>query len=420
MATSAAVIDDLLAPISEERPAGEDITLLPEWTALNEARRSDPIVGRENADWPLIQRLVTDALAHKSKHLLLGVWLMEANIKLDGFPGLRDSARLLRGLIEKYWDLGLYPEAEGGDLQYRAQPLDWLSGENLPRAIRQIPITARADGGRDYSYLDFRQSRQIGWEKDLRNALGDIDPEKEKKRKDALAGGGVSAEAFEDAVKSSSRASLESLCASLDEASEEFLKLDGVVDEKFGAEAPGTSESKEALEDCRRLSGDFLKRKREEEPDPASAANAQGAVSAPGTVIIPMPFASEGFDGGSWATAEEHVRGGRIAEGLAEMTRLAAQQYGRVRFQQRLRLAEICLSIDRQRLAIAILEELAKNIDDQKLDHWESPELLGRVWGRLYRCYKTAEPGSEQSLRAVMLFDRLCRVDPWQAYRWDQ
>src|SRR5213076_249264 len=95
-------------------------------------------------------------------------------------------------------------------------------------------------------------------------------------------------------------------------------------------------------------------------------------------------FAMDGGDGGSWARAEELIREGKLNEGLAEMTRQAAQEYGRVRFQHRLRLAEICLSTNRQRLAIAILEELAKQIDDLKLDAWESPELLGRVWGRLY------------------------------------
>jgi type VI secretion system protein ImpA len=421
MATPATVIDDLLAPISAELPAGEDITLAAEWTAINEARRPDPIVGRENADWPLIQRLLTDALARKSKNLVLGVWLMEASIKLSGFAGLRDSAHVLRRLILEYWDLGLYPEAEGGDLQFRAKPLEWLGEDNLPRAIRQIPLTARSDGGRDYSYFDFRQSREIGWEKDLRNALGDIDPEKEAKRRRALERGGVSAEAFEEAVKSTRRAGVEAIRASLDEAWGEFQQLDRVIDERFGTEAPSTSEAKEALEDCRRLTDDLLKRKRQEEPDQVAAPQEAADGSAQTAKFFsPEPLAAESFDGGWWAKAEELVRAGRIPEGLAEMTRLAAQQYGRARFQQRLRLAEICLGIDRRRLAIAILEELAKNIDELKLENWESPELLGRVWGRLCRCYKAAEPGSAEAARAATLFDRLCRLDPWQAFRWDQ
>jgi type VI secretion system protein ImpA len=422
MATAAPAIDILLTPISEERPAGDDITLAPEWMAIKEARRPDKLTERENADWPLIQQLLSDALTHKSKDLLLAVWLTEANVKVAGFAGLRESARLLYGLITQYWDKGLYPEADGGDLQFRAKPLEWLNGDNLPRAVRQIPLTARTDGSRDYSYLDYRQSRQIGWEKDIRDSLGDIDPEKEARRRAALERGGVSAEAFEEAIKSTRRAGLEVIRADLEAAWEEFHRLDQAIEEKFGAEAPGTSDAKEAFEDCRRLLEDFLRRKRQEEPDsaPANEAHPSGTPRT-NSAFAPAAWDASGIPegGGSWAKAEELVRNGQIQEGLAEMTLLAAQQYGRARFQQRLRLAEICLGIDRRRLGIAILEELTKVIDELKLDQWESSEMLGRVWGRLYQCYKSEEPGSELTARAAMLFDRLCRLDPWQALRWD-
>src|ERR1035441_6374825 len=208
MATPALILDNLLAPISADHPAGEDISLAPEWQAINEARRRDKVLGRQNADWPLIGQLLSEALAHKSKDLRLAVWLIETKVKLHGFAGLRDSLQLLRALIVNYWDSGLYPEIEGGDLQFRAMPLDYFGSDNLPGDIRQIPLTTRTDGGRDYSYLDYRQSRAIGWEKDIRNSLGDIDVSKEEKRKTALAAGGVSAEMFEEAVKATRRASL--------------------------------------------------------------------------------------------------------------------------------------------------------------------------------------------------------------------
>jgi hypothetical protein len=94
-------------------------------------------------------------------------------------------------------------------------------------------------------------------------------------------------------------------------------------------------------------------------------------------------------------------------------------QYGRVHFQHRLRLAEICLKIDRKRLAIAILEELARTIDEMHLEKWESPEMLGRVWGRLYQLYRDAEPDSEQASRGTSYLDRLCKLDPWQVLGWD-
>ena len=425
MATPAPILEDLLTPISEEHPAGEDITLAPEWQAINEARRRDKLLDRQNADWPLIRQLLSQALAHKSKDLRLAIWLTEANVKLHGFAGLRDSLQLLRGLIMNFWDLGLYPEIDGGDLQFRAMPLDWFRGDNLPRAVRQIPLTARTDGGRDYSYLDYRQSRAIGWEKDTRNSFGDIDSTKEEKRKAALAAGSVSAEMFEEAVQATHRAGIETTHTHFDEVWEELQRLDRILDEKFKPDVPGTTDTKEALEDSGRVLDDLLKRKRQEEPDPAPPGEpvAPADSKAPGRQLVPLPaaFLSDGADiGGSWAQAEELVRQGSLQEGLAEMTRLASQQCGRVSFLHRLRLAEICLSIDRNRLAIAILEDLAQSIDELHLEKWEAPELLGRVWGRLHRCYREAEPGSEQATRAAAFLDRLRKLDPWQALRWDE
>src|SRR6478672_9013824 len=151
MAIPPLAIDEILAPISEEHPAGEDISLAPEWTTINEARRQDKLLGRQNADWPMLHELLSACLAHKAKDLRLAMWLTEAEVKLHGFAGLRDSFKMLSGLITKFWDSGLYPEVDGGDLQFRAMPLVWMTGDKLPDAIREIPITARNDGGTDYS-----------------------------------------------------------------------------------------------------------------------------------------------------------------------------------------------------------------------------------------------------------------------------
>jgi type VI secretion system protein ImpA len=425
MSIPALAIEELVAPISEERPAGEDISLAPEWQTINEARRQDRLLGRQNTDWPMLHEVLVDCLAHKAKDIRLAMWLTEAEVKLHGFAGLRDSFRLLSGLITNFWDSGLYPEAEGGDLQFRAMPLVWMTGDKLPDAIREIPITARTDGGTDYSQRDYTISRDVGAEKDLVNANGDIDEDKQRRRQSKLAAGHISVEMFEEAVRATRRAGLEAIAEVLDQAFAEFKALDKLLDEKFGDEAPGTSEAREAFEACIGLVGMLLKRKREEEPGQVAAAGGAEAqvtqqTSGSGSGFMLDSFANDASGGGSWSKAEELIRGGRIQDGLAEMTRQSAQEYGRVRFQHRLRLAEICLSTNRTRLALAILEELAKQIDDFKLDAWESPELLGRVWGRLYKSYKGDEPGSERALRAALLFDRLCRLDPWQALRWDE
>ena len=97
------------------------------------------------------------------------------------------------------------------------------------------------------------------------------------------------------------------------------------------------------------------------------------------------------------------------------MIRLAAAETsGRDRFQRKLLLAEVCLASKRERLARSILEELAEQIDKLQLEAWESSELISGVWTRLYRLYKQGDDSSDHD-RAAKLYERLCRLDPWQA-----
>jgi hypothetical protein len=106
------------------------------------------------------------------------------------------------------------------------------------------------------------------------------------------------------------------------------------------------------------------------------------------------------------------VRSGKLEEGLALMSRLAnTESRGRSRFHRKLQLAETCVSLGRERLARTILEELNEQIDKYHLDEWESPDLVGRVWGRLLTIYRKSEPGAD---RTQQLYRRLSHLDPWQ------
>jgi len=425
------MLEELLKPISADKPAGDDQSGEPQWQAIREARRADDKFARgswdqllKESDWHAVQELSAELLSQKTKDLRLAVFLTEANLNLEGgFAALAESLHLIRGLVTDFWDSGLFPSIEDGDIQYRAQALDWLGApEKLPEAIRSILLTKRSDGGRDYSWLNFEDARTVGWEKDLKTSTGDIDEVKARRRAERLAGGHLSREMFEQAVSSTPRAAIESISKDLEVAWTQFLELDKAIDDKFGGQGPGLHPAREAFEDCRNLILEIHKRKREQEPDPLES----GKTAQPGETERDGPGPAGGFfsddmagmsgASGSWQAAENLVKSGNVKEGLAEMTRLAASEHGRIRFHRKLRLAETCFSIKRDRLAIAILEELAKEIDEHHLESWESAELVGRVWGRLYRSYRS---GDEAQERARELFDRLCRLDPWQALRWE-
>lgn len=417
-------LEDLLAPAAGEGPAGRDISDTSEWQAIREARRSDPAGNagkwereRKDANWYAVRELASESLARRSKDLRLAVWLLEADARLHGFPGLRDSLLLMRRLIADFWDRGLYPEPE-----YRGAPLEWL-GEDLAAAIRLVPITARADGQIDYSLNDCLTARAIGYERDLVAADGTPNDVRRRRRQAALAAGQPTAELFDAAIRATPAAAFETLASDIGGSLSELRALQSELEIRLDSDMPNMQDSLQVLTEIQDFIQAQIKTKRAEEPAalpprPAIPTGDAAIPQQPLTAAAPLPHHTALTDG--WAAAEEMVHGGRVQQGLSEMTRLAALEHGRARFLRKLALAEICQSIQRDRLAISILEELAGQIDAQRLDQWESPDLVGRVWGTLYRQYRAAAPGSDQAARATALFDKLCRLDPWQALQWEQ
>src|SRR6266542_586102 len=164
MPTALLYTDELLEPVSTDQPAGVSLRWTAEWDRLKEARRADDVLEpgqwakREpkTADWRLVESLASTLLRERSKDLQLALWLTEAGMKLHGFPGLRDGLRLTRELMVRYWDVGLCPPMEDGP-EDRAGPFEWLN-QKLGESITTIPITAREDGGADYSFLDLQDA----------------------------------------------------------------------------------------------------------------------------------------------------------------------------------------------------------------------------------------------------------------------
>jgi len=432
MPTAQLYTDDLLDPISAEQPAGVDLRWTPDWDRIKEARRADDDLEsgrwakkeRKAANWSAVQEIATTLLRERSKDLQLAMWLTEANIKLHGFAGLRDGLRIARELMVRYWDNGLYPPIEDGP-EDRAGPLQWLS-DKLVDSITAIPITAREDQEEDYSLIELKDARRVGSEASYRTADGEIDPKKKRNYDDAIAAGRISMEQFERALKETKRPGYEELNSDFQQSYQEFKALENVIDEKFGNAAPNMSVCRTALNEMQQEISDIMERKRREDPDPrpvsqtdpAPAAGEANQAERGDSVVVRFPLLLSSLQGGqsavggSWQEAEMLIRSGQVDKGLAEMTRLAASETsGRNRFQRKLLLAEVCIASKRERLARQILEELAEQIDKFQLELWETSELIGSVWIRLYRLYQQADDAG----RAGKLYERLCRLDPWQA-----
>ncbi len=353
-----------------------------------------------------------EALTESTKDLRVACFLTEAAIHLDGFGALRDCLRLTKELLYRFWDRGLFPAIEDGDLDHRANSLAWLD-DRMPEVMYLAPVTARDGKEQNYSFSRYLQARDVGTEDAIQRAS--------KERREAFSGlrrqGWITMDAFEAAMKATKRKAFEAIHHPFEQAYEQFLALQKVVDEKFGEAAPSLASANNAFEEMRRLLGPTLRKKREEEPDGPPDEPPDDGTSPPATAMArAWTIGAPADSSGSWEQAEALLRAGEVDQGLQRMAALAAQETsGRARFLRKLMLVDACRSAGRQRLARTILEELNWLIGEYKLNEWESSALVGAVWSRLYRIYKNSEGSNEQE-QAADLYNRLCRLDPWQAY----
>ena len=270
-------IEEMLAPIPGDNPAGTNLQYAGLYDEINEARREDENLvqgewkrDRKVADWPRVVKLATEALATRTKDLQVGAWLLEALVKTGGFEGLRDGLTILRGLLERFWD-GLYPEIDEGDLEARANALTWLERPSmlpkLPRALKDVPISESITESR-YSYLQWEQSREF----DIPERLEGLDTDalrsiNELKRR-AADEGKITSEQWRIAKSATPRAFYELTNLLLGECWAEFQSLDQVIDGKFGRHAPSLGIVKKTLDDIRTFAEKIVKEKRILEPDP--------------------------------------------------------------------------------------------------------------------------------------------------------
>lgn len=157
--------EDLLQPIRPDMPCGADLTFSPELDAIAHARKFDDpslaqgewVTDLKEADWQFVAERCAMLLQHTTKDLRLAVWMTEAAAKHDNLRGLGDGLRVLAGLLDRFWDDGLHPRADDGDMDQRTGNLSWILSR-IPALLREMPIT---DGnGGAFSQLDLDTARK--------------------------------------------------------------------------------------------------------------------------------------------------------------------------------------------------------------------------------------------------------------------
>lgn len=293
--------DELLEPISGDEPSGTFLryeTSDTTYAEIKESRTEEEDLPqgewereRKTADWQRVEELATEALSERTKDLQIAAWLTEALVHREGFGGLRDGLRLMRGLLERFWD-SVHPRIEDGDMEFRASALTWV-GDRLGSAVRAVPLTA--DG---HSFVDYRVSRDVGYEEDAED-----DTEKREARERAIAEGRPTAEDFDAAFEATPKAWYRDLVSDLEAALEALDELEELGDEKFGDSAPSYRRLREDLGEVERIVGRLMDQKLEMDPDPVEPGVAEESSPSGGTTSGDASGGGAGSDGAGGESA---------------------------------------------------------------------------------------------------------------------
>lgn len=290
--TTAPVIDldGILQPISEDKPSGENLQYSGVYDEIREARRADLDVAQgqwqtelKTADYRHVIDVAVPALLTQTKDLQIAAWLSESLTRQYGYSGLRDSLKLMRGLQENFWET-CYPEVDEGDEEGRANAIAWMDKE-CALSIQLAPISA----GENLSYLAWEESKRFDIPENL-ETVEYADQEKYNKlRAQAEEERRTTGEMWRKSKSQTRRAFYEQLSFTLEECWTEFNSLNLEIEAKFDRnQAPAMTLLKKILEDIRSGVKRLLQEKREQEPDEAEAAVADGeeTIGENGEVVV--------------------------------------------------------------------------------------------------------------------------------------
>lgn len=224
-------LDELLAPIREQGPAGPWLRTDGVYREIKEARRQDdPTLPQgawthdlKKADWEEVARLAATALAERSKDLQLAIWLLEAEVSRSRFQGLTACVVLIRLLCEHYWE-SLHPSVDDGDLEHRMNVLRWMNDKLLP-PLRMIPLTAADRNGVEYAWADWELARR---NEQLRAA--------QSNRNEPIEG--VTAKELGSALSATATEQLMATYAGIHEAAAAVAELNRLLDQQAQDQAP--------------------------------------------------------------------------------------------------------------------------------------------------------------------------------------
>ena len=139
---SDALVDAWLQPLPDEaEPCGKDFEYENEFLELTKAGEGKPETQfgpGEAPNWREVREMA-QTLMERTRDLRVAILWVRANVNLQGFSVLPPGLRLLRGLLENFWEeLHPKPDPDDGDPYSRANALAILpQSEGLLGDLRQ-------------------------------------------------------------------------------------------------------------------------------------------------------------------------------------------------------------------------------------------------------------------------------------------
>jgi type VI secretion system protein ImpA len=159
--------------------------------------------------------------------LRLAGWWTEAVAHLNGYGGLADGVKLSRELCERYWD-ALHPRLEGSDAELRVGSLTWLLA--LVGALASgLPVLKRGDQGLPLTEIEAARTRPAN----------DADPQQVGK---------LNTDQLAKALRETPAARIAQMRDDGRRVQAELLLLQQVVDAQLGADGPGFTAARRAVE----------------------------------------------------------------------------------------------------------------------------------------------------------------------------
>jgi type VI secretion system protein ImpA len=145
--------------------------------------------------------------------------------------------------------------------------------------------------------------------------------------------------------------------------------------------------------------------------EPEKTDDPEKAVNEPVSDGAPAPGWQRKFVD-SYQLALEAMRRGQESTAIEIMLKeVERQRSGRGKFLRRLQLVELCVACNKPNIAQPILDDIAAQIEEHKLDTWEDRDVVANALVLLMRHNKNFNEGKEKQ----KLFDRVCRLNPARA-----